>query len=134
MRYRTALNRCWAVVCVLWIAWCLYWPFYARRQDRRAIEAETSATYRLCLQQKGLTARQCAADREAYTRMDERLAWPPEQSPYQEFAGTNLRESLSFLAVLCLFPIVFGYVLVRAVLEAFLWFARVRPQDAAVHH
>lgn len=134
MRYKTALNRCWGLVSLLWIAWCLYWPFYARRQDRRAIHAETGETYQLCLRQKGMTPATCAADRDAYTNLDERLAWPPEQNVYQSFAGNTWRDALSFLTLLCLFPVVFGYVLIRAVLESIFWFARARPQDVPVRH
>ncbi len=132
VRYRSALNRCWAALSLLWIAWCLCWPFYARHQDMRTIQAEAAESYNLCLHQKGMTAAGCAVDRNAYTEFTERLAWPPEQSPYQSFAGKRLADQLSFLTVLCLLPVITGYVPLRAVLEVFLWFARAKPQDLAV--
>lgn len=96
------------------------------------IGREMAETYKLCLHQQGMTGAACAADRTAFTKLEERLAWPPEQSAYQSFAGNRLRDAVSFLTLLCLFPVVFGYVLVRAVFEGVLWFARARPQDVAL--
>lgn len=115
------------------MAWCLYWPFYARRQDVRTIQAEVADTYNICLQQKGLSASDCATDRAAYTQLKRRLVAPPDQNAYQTFAGRKLSDALSFFTVLCLFPVLIGYLLVRTVLEAFLWFARARPQDAVTN-
>ena len=133
MKYRSALNRCWATVSILWIAWCLYWPFYARRQDGRDIEAEAAESYSLCLQQRGMTQAACDTDRRAYTRLDERLAWPQDQNAYQTFAGKTLSDVLSFYTLLCLFPVVFGYVLLRAVVELCVWFARVSARRIFRH-
>lgn len=132
--YRSVLNHCWAAVSLLWIAWCFYWPFYARHEDERQIEAETRQTYNLCVQQTDMTRVACAIDRDAYTKLHERLAWPPQQNIYQTFAGQTLSEALSFFAFLCLFPVVFGYALLRAVIELFLWFARIRQQDVPIQH
>jgi hypothetical protein len=133
VRYRSALNRCWAVISLLWIAWCLYWPFYARRQDTRAIEAETAETYNICLHTNGMTPAACATDRQAYTELRLRVTWPREQSVYRSFAGKNLSDALSFFTFLCLLPVVFGYVLLRAGIEAIFWFARIRPERMTAH-
>ena len=132
MTYRAALNRCWAVVSLLWIAWCLYWPFYAQRQDAQAITADTAETYKLCLQQKGMTAAGCAADRDAYIKLDKRLTSPPGQSAYQSFAGARWQDALSLMILLSLLPVVFGYVLVRSVLEFLLWFARTKTKNLPI--
>ena len=113
----------------MWIGWCLYWPFFARWQDIRALQAEAAATYKVCLQQKGLTAAECATDRDAYTKLNRLWAAPPDENAYQTFAGKRLPDALSLLTVLCLLPILTGYALLRAVLEIVLWFARARPQD-----
>lgn len=129
MRYRSALNRCWGALSLLWIAWCLYWPFYARRQDKHEIEAQTAETYNICLQQKGMTPATCEIDRQAYTKLEKQIAWPSEQNVYQTFAGKSLSQALSFFTLLCLFPAVFGYVLLRMVVEIILRFAGLKPQD-----
>jgi hypothetical protein len=100
----------------------------------RAIEAEMANTYKLCLQQKGMTPAGCAADREAYTKLEQRLAWPPQRSVYQSFAGKRLGDELSVMAALCLLPILFGYVLIHAVLIGFLSVTRARPQDGPIRH
>lgn len=117
------------MVSLLWIVWCLYWPFYARQHDRHAIEAEAAQTYEICLEQKGMTPAACALDRDAHTKRLEQIGWPSERSPYQSFAGEKLADAFSLLTVLCLLPIVLGYALVRTVFEVCVWFARARPQD-----
>jgi hypothetical protein len=133
VRYRSALNRCWAAISLLWIAWCLYWPFYARRQDTRAIEAETAETYNICLHTNGMSPAACATDRQAYIELQQRLAWPPQQSVYPSFAGKTVSDVSSFFTFLCLFPVIFGYVLLRAPMEAIFWFARTRPERMPAH-
>ncbi len=134
MKYRSALNRCWAAISLGWIAWCLYWPFDARRHDRHAIEADAAVTYKICLHTNGMTPAACATDRQANAELQEHVAWPREQSVYRSFAGKSASDALSFLTFLCLFPVVFGYVLLRAAIEAIFWFARARPQDMATFH
>jgi len=129
LSYRAVLNRFWAAVSIAWIGWCLYWPFYARQQDLRAIQAEAAESYKVCLQQKGLTASDCAIDRDAYSKLNQRWTAPPNENVYQTFAGKKLPDALSLFAVICLLPIVTGYVLLRIVLEGFLCFARLRMQD-----
>ncbi len=124
VRYRSALNSCWAVVAIAWIAWCLYWPFFARGQDERALQVEAAETYKVCLQQKGVTAADCAVDRGAYTKLNRRWAAPPDENVYQAFAGKKLPDALSFFLVLCLFPVVTGYGVLRTVLEALLRISR----------
>lgn len=122
MKYRRTLNRGWAAVSLLWIAWCLYWPFYARKQDRRAFEADAAATYRVCLAQPGMTEAQCAQDRTAYAKFGEQLVWPSEENAYRAFAGKRWPDALAFLTVLCLLPVVAGYAALRLPLELFLLF------------
>lgn len=121
MKSRSVLNRCWAAISILWITWCFYWPYYARQQDQRALDADLAETYSLCLQQQGMTPATCEADRAAYKKLDESLAWPPDQNAYQVFAGRKMSDAISLLTVLCLLPIVFGYALVRGVFEATIW-------------
>ena len=110
---------------VAWLGWCLYWPFYARQQDFGAIEAEAQETYRVCLEQQGLTPADCQIDRAAYGKMFREQAAPADENVYQVFAGKRWQDALFFYAVLVLLPLAAGYILLRGLLEIVLWAGRL---------
>ena len=115
------------VLTVLWIGWCLYWPFVARAQDIRQANREAAAAYSVCLNRHAVTAAACKADREAFAQLLREAVSPPDQNPYQRFAGRHLPDAIRFMAILCLVPPLLFYAILRAVLEIGLRVIRPRP-------
>jgi len=101
---RRAINLTVALVGAAWIAWCLYWPFWARQQDTREALKEAEASYRVCLEQRALTRADCTRDRAAYEQLWRELIAPHYENVYQSFAGGNPRQTLALMLTLCLAP------------------------------
>lgn len=129
LKYRTALNFCFVLVTAVWIAWCLCWPFVARHQDIQRSVAEATATYEVCLQQRGVTAGDCRHDQQVYRQLLSNAVAPPDENAYQVFAGKKIGDAIRFMSVLCLLPPVVAFALVRLTLEFALVLARLRSAD-----
>lgn len=124
LKYRTTLNVCYLCLGVLWVAWCLYWPFLVRNRDIRQATAEAEQSYRVCLEQPGLTRADCHNDREAYEQLLRATLAPPEENAYQLFAGEKASDAIAFMSALCLLPPLIVFAFARFVLEVCLFFAR----------
>lgn len=116
VKYRAVFYVCCLAGAALWIAWCLYWPFYARRQDMREALVEIDQAYRFCLQQEEMTAANCSADRAARLSSERRLIAPPGENAYQSFAGKSMGDAIVFMSTLCLLPLLLAYAVLRVLL------------------
>jgi len=121
---RSALNSVCVLVLLLWTAWCLYWPFFARAQDIRQAINEADAGYAVCLTHRTVTPASCKADRDAYAQLLIRAVAPPDENAYQRFAGRRTADAVEFMTIVCFLPPVLLYAVLRTVLEATLWLAR----------
>jgi hypothetical protein len=129
LKYRAALNRLYLATGLLWIAWCLYWPFLVRDQDIQEVMTEANEAYEVCLQQRGVTPTDCSTDRTAYEKLLREMAAPPQENAYQSFAGENASDAIAFMSVLCLVPPLIVFALIRLVLEVWLFFAHTKGRD-----
>ncbi len=111
-------------------AGALYWPFYSRQHDLQQALAEVDESYKVCLQRGIVASKDCSIDRNAYASLQRNLIAPPDENPYQSFAGKKARDAIQFMSVLCLLPPMIVFALILLVLEVCLWFAHIRPQSA----
>jgi hypothetical protein len=132
LKYRRTLILCYTACALLWIAWCLYWPFFARDQDFEQADTEAAKAYEVCLQQPRVTAQACRADRESYQKLLRDAAAPPGENVYQVFAGNQLGYAIAIMSALCLLPplVVFGFL--RLLLELALFLGRLVPKAVRV--
>ena len=108
---------------LLWIAWCLYWPFLARDHDFREAATEAEEAYRVCLQQRVAGAAACRKDRTAYEALLRNVVAPSQENAYQSFAGKDPLGAIEFMSVLCFLPPLIVFASLRLALEICLAFA-----------
>ncbi len=90
---------------------------------------EADETYKVCLQQPAVTAADCRTDRNVYVTLMRKALAPTHANAYQLFAGRRMRDAFEFMAILCLLPPLIVFALLRIVLEAYLYLARLRRHD-----
>ena len=129
LKYRVALNRLYLATGVLWIAWCLYWPFRARNRDIREADIEAQETYKVCLQQRAASPADCDRDRTEYKKLLRNMVAPQQENVYQSFAGENAIDAIGFMFVLCLLPPLVVFAFLRLLLEVWLFLAARRPAN-----
>ena len=133
LRWQTAFHRCYAILTSLLMAWCLFWPIYARKLDLEAISKEVRETYKICLQQPGVSQKDCANDRDFSRNFQRKLIAPPDKNPYQSFVGSGSLAMIFTLTALCIVPPLLLYGVFRflgAIIRA-LW--RSAPRTAPIH-
>lgn len=113
----------------VWTGWCLCWPFVARHQDMQRSVAEAAATFKVCLQQRGVTITDCRHDQQVYQELLASAVAPPHENAYQIFAGKKTGDAVLFMFVLCLVPPAVAFAVVRLTLELGLFLARLRSTD-----
>gem|GEM_PF-3320597 len=121
MRYKLVFHRYYAALAGLWIAWCLCWPFYARRLDLQSAAQEAGATYQVCLQQPGVTRRDCRNDRDFNLKLQRDLIAPGGENPYRSFVGGSTAVILCTMSGLCLIPPLLLYPLLRGLAAICVW-------------
>ena len=123
LKYRTALNRLYLATGLLWIAWCLYWPFLIRKHDIQEAVTEAEEAYKVCLEQHAVTEVDCRKDRAAYETLLRNMVASPQENAYQSFAGENPLDAIEFMSVLSLLPPLIVFAFLRLLLEMWLSFA-----------
>ena len=113
------------MVAALWIAWCLYWPFFARKQDIHRAFKEADQDYRVCLQEHIARSSDCLEDRDLSRKRLQHAVAPPEENAYQRFAGRNFGDALTFMATLALLPPLLLYALARLAMQG----VRLKTRD-----
>jgi hypothetical protein len=114
------LNRIWVIVSVLWMFWCLIWPYYARHQDLILAEHEAQEEYRTCLSLAVVPQDICRHDRVSRTRFLSDLVAPPTENVYSRFAGAVPKDAIAFYIALCGIPVLVSYCIARMALELVL--------------
>ena len=118
----------------MWIGSCLYWPFYARELDLKSVSMEVQETYKVCLQQPGVSKQDCLNDRAANKKFQGNWIAPPGKNVYQTFAGGSPLAMMVAIAVLCVIPPVLLYPLVRGIAAIFAWMIGRRIATISAAH
>ena len=111
---------------LLWVAWCLYWPFLARDHDVQEAVREAEEAYKVCLQQHVVSVADCRRDRSAYEQLLRTMVAPPQENAYQSFASKDPLDAIEFMFALCFLPPLIVFASLRLALEIWLSFAHLR--------
>ena len=109
---------------IVWLSWCLYWPYFALHQNAQAAIREADETRKVCFQQPGLTPVDCDLDHRLYKQRLLQATMPSGRSAYQSFAGQTAEAVIGFMSALIAIPLLALYVTGRLSLGAYRLVAR----------